>query len=487
MEGSRTNGGAHQGQPDRKCEHTVKDDSQRDKAIDKLLGNRLKAQGVTPGAACPDAEVLATYVERALTPQERAAWETHFDSCMRCQMSIAELVRLSDTDPSGDVPKLHPAGAKPLLGLRWAWAAPMLVVLIVAGLWYTGEFGDRLKQTSETNIQLPAPRPAPAKSPEVEGKKDRDRITAVSPEMNKATSNAEAARPVEASRRETQAAVPREESTNRSAPGTVPTQAAEARQGQNSEALQLSVRAPVPAAKEAPVIMADRSEKSSQETAGQLPESARAEAKTASGSAAGGFSAGAGLAGNLNAVRESRDEAKAQEVMVTAAAPPATERKAKSSEETLGLVQANRTDVAKTANEADFHYARVGPGESRGVSVQSLSLQAAPSMWRVGPGGLIQKAVSQGNWESRPSGVVVDLLNIAIASPKVFWVVGKEGTILRSTDGGNTWEKISSPILEDIIQVKPADSRSAQVTTLSGRVYSTTDGGATWSTPATSR
>ena len=144
----------------------MKDDSARDKAIEKLVSDKLHARSEAPGATCPDAEILAAYVERTLSPRERAGWETHFSGCARCQKHIAQLVKLGEADEAISTAAPSPARGKGFFGLRWAWAAPMLVAVVVAGIWYTGEFRHQLRQTSETGVQLPPPPTAPSKAPE---------------------------------------------------------------------------------------------------------------------------------------------------------------------------------------------------------------------------------------------------------------------------------------------------------------------------------
>ncbi len=135
----------------------MKDESK----LDELLAARLRAQGARPAGDCPPAEIVAAYVEQVLAPGERARWETHFASCNRCQEQIAALVRLSEDDE----PLERPVPARRRVpGLRWAWAASVLVAVTVAGLWYTGEFKSRVAQHVEAPVSTPAPAAAPQKT-----------------------------------------------------------------------------------------------------------------------------------------------------------------------------------------------------------------------------------------------------------------------------------------------------------------------------------
>src|SRR5579863_8432712 len=134
----------------------MKDDSTRDKAMDKLVAKQLRA-GLKPGStSCPGAEILAAYVERTLAPRERASCETHLAGCLGCQALVAELVRLSEDEMPASFHTTvgSPARAAAAPRFRWAWAGSALAAVLVIGLWYTGEFQNVLQQTPETNRQI---------------------------------------------------------------------------------------------------------------------------------------------------------------------------------------------------------------------------------------------------------------------------------------------------------------------------------------------
>jgi photosystem II stability/assembly factor-like uncharacterized protein len=79
----------------------------------------------------------------------------------------------------------------------------------------------------------------------------------------------------------------------------------------------------------------------------------------------------------------------------------------------------------------------------------------------------------------QPTGVVADLLAGSAASDKVCWLVGRSGTILRTTDGGAHWQRLRPPTEGDLRSVSAADAQHATVSSTNG-TYQTTDGGATW-------
>ena len=88
-------------------------DRQRDADVDRLLRATLgREPAATPGA-CPDAGMLAAYVEGGVPEDERAAIETHMASCGRCQDVLAAM----DLEPLPSAPAAVPAGER----RPWLW------------------------------------------------------------------------------------------------------------------------------------------------------------------------------------------------------------------------------------------------------------------------------------------------------------------------------------------------------------------------------
>jgi hypothetical protein len=68
----------------------------RDQSIDRLLRRSLGGRaGTVATDRCLGAEVLAAWVDGALSAADRSAAEAHASSCARCQAMVATLVRLS--------------------------------------------------------------------------------------------------------------------------------------------------------------------------------------------------------------------------------------------------------------------------------------------------------------------------------------------------------------------------------------------------------
>jgi photosystem II stability/assembly factor-like uncharacterized protein len=58
--------------------------------------------------------------------------------------------------------------------------------------------------------------------------------------------------------------------------------------------------------------------------------------------------------------------------------------------------------------------------------------------------------------------------------------VGRDGTILLTTDKGKHWKKVTPPTEDDLRSVFAVNARQATVSLANG-TFQTTDGGATWS------
>jgi photosystem II stability/assembly factor-like uncharacterized protein len=63
---------------------------------------------------------------------------------------------------------------------------------------------------------------------------------------------------------------------------------------------------------------------------------------------------------------------------------------------------------------------------------------------------------------------------------KTGWIGGEDGLILNSVDGGQTWNSQPSGTTENIFRVAAVDSRTAYASGSNGLLMSTTDGGAHW-------
>lgn len=88
--------------------------------------------------------------------------------------------------------------------------------------------------------------------------------------------------------------------------------------------------------------------------------------------------------------------------------------------------------------------------------------------------------------ETQDSGVTVRLRGISAVDANVAWASGREGTVLRTIDGGKTWSNVSVPDAKelDFRDIEGFDANTAVALSIgpgaASRVYRTEDGGKTW-------
>jgi len=93
-------------------------------------------------------------------------------------------------------------------------------------------------------------------------------------------------------------------------------------------------------------------------------------------------------------------------------------------------------------------------------------------------------AVSQ--WIKQPVDTTASLRGLSVVNEKVIWASGTGGTVIRTTDAGNTWKVMTVPGAEklDFRDIEAFDENTAYVLSIgngdSSRIYKTTDGGDTW-------
>ncbi|WP_418952890.1 WD40/YVTN/BNR-like repeat-containing protein [Streptomyces formicae] len=90
------------------------------------------------------------------------------------------------------------------------------------------------------------------------------------------------------------------------------------------------------------------------------------------------------------------------------------------------------------------------------------------------------------SWQLKKSGTDARFRGLAAVGPDAAWVAGTKGTVLRTSDGGQTWRDVSPPGASalEFRDVEAFDGRRAVVLAIgegeASRVLRTEDGGATW-------
>jgi photosystem II stability/assembly factor-like uncharacterized protein len=89
-------------------------------------------------------------------------------------------------------------------------------------------------------------------------------------------------------------------------------------------------------------------------------------------------------------------------------------------------------------------------------------------------------------WELKETGTTAQFRGLSVVSNDVVWTSGQGGTVLRTTDGGQTFESVGPEGAEDLDfrDIEAFDARTAVILSIGeggdSRIYRTTDGGKTW-------
>jgi photosystem II stability/assembly factor-like uncharacterized protein len=118
----------------------------------------------------------------------------------------------------------------------------------------------------------------------------------------------------------------------------------------------------------------------------------------------------------------------------------------------------------------------------RGVARAGINrTNGAPLMLAVGDGGACVRLVGDGQWQSLSTGTSRGLKSVSFApKTRTAWVVGDEGSILKTTDGGSSFGVQTSNTSKNLHAVWAVDEQLAYACGDSVEVWMTEDGGANW-------
>ena len=99
----------------------------------------------------------------------------------------------------------------------------------------------------------------------------------------------------------------------------------------------------------------------------------------------------------------------------------------------------------------------------------------------VGGNGTILRSTDAGeSWTAQLSGTTRHLRSVFFIDSMNGSIVGDHGTILRTTDAGATWTARQSGVISPLLDLVFTDERTAFAVGGSGAILRTTDGGSTW-------
>lgn len=123
----------------------------------------------------------------------------------------------------------------------------------------------------------------------------------------------------------------------------------------------------------------------------------------------------------------------------------------------------------------------VAPASITTKNLRSVAAIGPDIAWIVGDGGTILRTTDAGNsWVQQDSRTVQDLASISAISADVAWAVGDNGTILKTIDGGEHWEHRFAED-ERWISISAVDANTAWLLGIDAVAMRTIDGGESWS------
>lgn len=401
----------------------------RDRSIDILLRQRRESDvGPQVSLQCLDGEVLAAWMEGALSGKALADAETHAASCARCQALLASMAR---TMPHADAREWWRV-------LSAKWLVPVAAVATALLVWVAVE------QSPE-----PAPKPtlppgAPVGSVRAPAAASAEPVTPV-PDQNaqsqfdsrlKAAVDASKAKKETAERRAGAAGAAGQVAEEKAAP-----------QPQRLDALD----------KTADAVVRQSAARSESPTDASRP------------------------------VVSATPPVAAPPPLPAAGTPPPAAPAAPPQSKTAVSVPSVAESVI-IVPEANKPIAGPGGGRAAFAAVPEIRSPQSDYRWRILPPSGIQRSVDGGvTWSvvdpvpAQGAVAVPALVLTTGSSPSrdVCWIVGRAGIVLLTVDGA-TWQR--HPISEavDLSTVRAVDARTATVTTVDGRQFATSDGGTTW-------
>jgi photosystem II stability/assembly factor-like uncharacterized protein len=122
------------------------------------------------------------------------------------------------------------------------------------------------------------------------------------------------------------------------------------------------------------------------------------------------------------------------------------------------------------------------------VELKGVGAANRKTAWVVGAQGTILRTDDGGKtWTQQWSGTTADLAEVAVVSSKIAWIAGDRddgyAVVLRTTNGGRTWERQGTAEnlgAEMFIDITAVNARTAWAVGVNGYVAKTTDGGSSW-------
>jgi len=443
--------------------------------FEKALGSKLRSKGQR-GWDCPDAETLAAYHERMLSPEEMSEAKTHIVACARCQEILAAL-EMTETIPCGVEDKEKVAGKAAVLE------------------------GAQTKGSSSLR-EMPKAKPyrkwvVPA------GAVAAGLLAWIAVSVNRPPRIAKQNIPIQvADSREQSLPAPKTELETR-VPAPPKGQRAEANQRNDSkQELDAFAESQSKGAGRGRTAY-DRGPRMAQNQAQNQIQTNRQRVWQNQTSDGLGESPSAGR--NVTALEEKALGEPASKAAPAPQTPPAAEPTAKNEQQDLKVPSASEMVVVTGADASVLSEEKSDKDKSAAKkklnAAQSVGGVAAAYMGDSGAGntgfvrtpdpkvfwvftatGLVMKSEDGGKTARlQKTGEGMKFLAGSAPDRKTCWLLAEKGIVLRTADGGKTWLAAVAPADMNFRMITAFDRTHALVTDVGGKVsYSTADGGASW-------
>ncbi len=435
-----------------------------DREFGAMLRRGLASGPVAPESDCLDASQLAAYYERTLTAEEIRACDLHVSNCAHCRSQLAALARAE--------PERVASGSRPLSWL-WDWRllVPVTAALTIFIAWVTVRKPFEAQKTASV-APMVAQSQAPAAAPQA----------ALPP----------ASQTVEVLPAESAQAKKSEATASPRAKSTDSLSTAESRSDADANKRLADEKSLAKARKEGDAETKKKAPAAPERTRGGSGVGA------AHGEAAGGAYAQAmppppapqptPPSANETVEVQSGQVTGSAQTASPAAAPEvnkATTNQNAAAPHTAGGVgggklgrSATGVTTQKTAPlQAEAITSRFKQDQSKPIVIPTPD---ASIFWRVAGSDEIQFSRDVGaTWQPQLTEPELRLAAGIAPTPKICWVVGSGGAILRTEDG-ETWQRVKSPTPKDLVSVVAQDANVATITASDGATFSTKNGGRSW-------
>lgn len=124
---------------------------------------------------------------------------------------------------------------------------------------------------------------------------------------------------------------------------------------------------------------------------------------------------------------------------------------------------------------------RATPEKSRRLDLYGVSFIDRNNGWIVGDEGTVFSTDNGGkSWTEQRSGTKAQLFNVSASDKYFVFAVGTGGTLVRSVNGGRTWERQPIGVSKDLNDIQFTEKDRAVITGDDGTLLVTVDRGATW-------